>query len=322
MPSTPPPTPPTFDEVSAMIRQAAPGPLAQRMIDSLRRSVRITTRPAPADPPAGESHFGGLPDVPAGFEWPTCRGFQTENGLKQARRSARQSSGGRFTGSAYHAKSGGFEKPMYDKPKPLSLLSQFNLADLPANWDVGLPADGQLLVFCDMGDTLVFGGAIEPHDRWRVYWIPTSAGPPAERAVPGGEEAKPARLSLEFHSEWTIYDDLRYQELNEDAQAVACVRKALTVDVYGHRLMGHANPVQGNLGYGAEETLRQPDDGERFSDEASEEAQVRWRSLLQLDEEKALNWSWGDAGLMYFSILDEDLTQRRFDRVMAELQCH
>jgi uncharacterized protein YwqG len=43
--------------------------------------------------------------------------------------------------------------------------------------------------------------------------------------------------------------------------------------------------------------------------------------LLQLDSDRDLGWQWGDMGLLYFWIPDEDLAAGRFDRVWTILQC-
>ena len=55
--------------------------------------------------------------------------------------------------------------PMYSEPKPLSLLAQLNLAEIPRDVPLDLPDRGQLLFFCDTGDELVFGGASKSHAR-------------------------------------------------------------------------------------------------------------------------------------------------------------
>ena len=46
-----------------------------------------------------------------------------------------------------------------------------------------------------------------------------------------------------------------------------------------------------------------------------------WRLLLQLDSCEDLGMMWGDMGLVYFWIRQEDLQARRFDRTWVILQC-
>jgi hypothetical protein len=50
-------------------------------------------------------------------------------------------------------------------------------------------------------------------------------------------------------------------------------------------------------------------------------AESSWTLLLQLDSDRDLGWQWGDMGLLYFWIPDEDLAAGRFDRVWTILQC-
>ncbi|WP_433089009.1 DUF1963 domain-containing protein [Dactylosporangium sp. CA-052675] len=48
---------------------------------------------------------------------------------------------------------------------------------------------------------------------------------------------------------------------------------------------------------------------------------AEWRLLWQVDtDEDGLGWMWGDMGMLYFWIRDEDLAAARFDRVWVILQ--
>ncbi len=46
-----------------------------------------------------------------------------------------------------------------------------------------------------------------------------------------------------------------------------------------------------------------------------------WRLLLQLDCDDNLDWEWGDAGMLYFWIRQQDLEKQDFSNVWCELQC-
>ena len=318
------PMPSTREEIAAAICQLASGTLADQMIDSLRRSVRITLREANEDLFIGQSRFGGWPDVSANFEWPMCVGLPTAAAVKIAQRSARSSSSARFSGSTYQKKLDAY-KPLYDPPKPLSLLAQINLAELPSGWDIGLPSAGQFLVFCDVDDEIISGGYDEPHDRWHVCLLDDSPEPLVEMVRPGDDaERRPAIRGLNFLPEWTISDELQYHADSELSAMFNRVREMLEHHGWPrHRLLGHAQPIQGQLAYAAELTFRHDVPAGEMSEAEIEATQRRWRSLLQLgEEENKLNWSWGDIGQMHFMILNEDLENSRFDRVTAELQCH
>jgi hypothetical protein len=47
----------------------------------------------------------------------------------------------------------------------------------------------------------------------------------------------------------------------------------------------------------------------------------RWRLLLQVQHDDALNWHFGDCGLTYFMIRDVDLAAGRFEAAIPEMQC-
>jgi uncharacterized protein YwqG len=46
------------------------------------------------------------------------------------------------------------------------------------------------------------------------------------------------------------------------------------------------------------------------------------RFLLQVDSDDAAGMMWGDAGMLYFWIRDDDLAARRFDRAWCVMQCY
>lgn len=314
----------TVDDVASRIRSIARVDYAERLIGTLARSVRISLQEPNADLMLGQSRFGGWPDVPDGFEWPTCVALSNPTWWKGYLEDTHGIDQTRYDDIAMQQLRS-LHKPMYDKPKPLTLLAQINLTELPGNWELGLPRKGQLLFFCDMGDELVLGGPTEPHDRWRVIYFDVPADQLSEMRCPSDDpDVRPEVRALRFAPEWTIDEEARYSESEEDSAAFVEVREMLTGS-WGsahHRLLGHPQPIQHDIARGAEMTLRQLGYGQGLSEDESAEAKREWRSLLQLDTDDCFGWSWGDAGRMHFAIRDADLRQMRFDRAMAEMQCH
>ena len=51
-------------------------------------------------------------------------------------------------------------------------------------------------------------------------------------------------------------------------------------------------------------------------------ASSHWRLLLQVDSEGEAGMMWGDAGMPYYRIYDQDLAARNSDNVWMVLQCH
>jgi uncharacterized protein YwqG len=317
-----------FERIASQVREIASGRYADELIASLRPSVRITCVEPEGDLRIGRSRFGGWPDVPPSFEWPTCVGLSNPRWWREFYQSQHED---RLTDETMIC--GGLQtlgelvnSPMYGEPKPLTLLAQINLAELPRDVELDLPDRGQLLFFCDMGDELVSGGACEPHDRWRVYYIDVPSGALVRMPRPTDNlDDPPVVRALRFAPEWTVDESLRDRSADESTESFRRVREAL-IGGWGaqhHRLLGHPQPIQSaHLGYGAELTLRQLGYDEALSEADAEQANRVWRSLLQLDGDDELRWSWGDGGRLHFVVREDDLSARRFDRVMVELQCH
>jgi len=318
----------TVEELASQIRQLAPADYAGKLIASLRPSVRIRCVDWEEEPRLGQSRFGGWPDVPPSFEWPTCiglsnprwwRGYYEDQYGKGLSDDTIIEGNRKTLGELVNG-------PMYSRPKPLTLLAQLNLSEIPREAELGLPDRGHLLFFCDMEDELVFGGSYEPLDRWRVYYFDVPSDALVRTPGPADDpDNVPASCALRFEPEWTVDEDLQYTLSDEEAKSFDRVRELLIGNwgVAHHRLLGHPQPIQSTkFGHSAELTLRQLGYGEDLSEAQVEEANRAWRSLLQLDEDGELRWSWGDAGRFHYVIRDEDLKCRRFDRVMVELQCH
>jgi hypothetical protein len=93
-----------------------------------------------------------------------------------------------------------------------------------------------------------------------------------------------------------------------------------------HKLLGYANPVQGSM----EWALESPVDEaaiQAMRTQSSRPGEIllaaqRWRLLLQVVADGNANMTWGDVGMAYFWIPEEDLRAQRFDRVETIMQCH
>jgi hypothetical protein len=66
----------------------------------------------------------------------------------------------------------------------------------------------------------------------------------------------------------------------------------------GHSLLGYAHALQNDV-----------------------HQKLSVRHLLTIDSDDAPGWMWGDVGLLYFMIDEDDLRNGRFDRVTVEMQC-
>ncbi len=249
----------------------------------------------------GRTRFGGQPDVPADFQWPTY-----------------------VTDTAYDETV---------KPRPLAFLAQIDCGALACMDPEGLlPRRGLLSFFYEM-DSARWG--YDPADAGsaRVYWF--EAGQPLHPA------AFPAELEEEFRlprlpvqagpgvsfAAWEdffqIRSDVPLMEPYEHAY------EAMGGSGNCTKLLGWPDVLQDNMtlpcelvsaGYNLTGLEEIPEELVRRK---SAEALQHWRLLFQLNGFSAgdFDLDFGETGALYFYIRTEDLRARRFDRVWAILQC-
>lgn len=275
------------------------------MEEKLLRHRREMIRLEMGDPDGGgigATRFGGAPDVPAGFVWPT------------------------------------FETATYGddevKARPLAFLAQFNCAQLaPLDRDGLLPRAGLLSFFYEL-DSQRWG--FDPADAGcaRVCWFEDLSGlKRAEFPAGLGEDFRlPAlgiRLSGEISlPEWEDFSRLYSGETDWDSLEEA--RAALGADLPDNcsKLLGWPDIIQSNMTQECELVSRGYYLGstwEQIPQKDVEEAAAvtDWRLLFQLDtvEHEGFELMFGDCGRLYFYIREADLRARRFDRVWLILQC-
>ena len=256
----------------------------------------------------GATRFGGQPDVPSDFIWPTYEG----------------------------------ESPFdhVAKDRPLTFLAQFNCEEL-AQFDTEhlLPNHGLLSFFYET-DTQCWG--YDPKDKGcaRVYWFEdistlSAADFPADME----EDFKFPMVKIKLaqknsYLSWADFSEMFQDE--EDYDAFDAAWEALTgkdaEELEGRsQLLGWPDVIQNSmfeecdmvtqgyyLGSGWDKIPKE------IRQRARESARDRWMMLLQLDtvEQGDFELMFGDCGHIYFYITKEDLAERRFDRVWLILQCY
>lgn len=268
-----------------------------------RNSVRLTIG-GPADGRTGACRFGGVPDVPADFQWPV------------------------------------FETVTFDddevRPRPLAFLAQFDCGALAAcDRDKLLPHTGVLSFFYELGSQR---WGYDPADAGcaRVFWFQDAAAlspakapealeepyrlpalgvtMAAERSLPGGEDFF---APTGGQGDWDSFWEARTMAGGEpEVQKRSC-------------LLGWPDNIQGNMTVECELVSRSIYmGGDRpIPQDALAEAQRTsigdWQLLFQLDTvtDGEFELMFGDCGRVYFYIRKEDLAARRFDRVWLVLQC-
>ncbi|MBI2933426.1 MAG: DUF1963 domain-containing protein [Planctomycetes bacterium] len=258
----------------------------------IRPAIRMKAQPMTEFVPA-TSRLAGEPDLPPDMTWPDYEGV------------------------------------------PMSFVGQINLEQTaPFDLDKKLPARGMLYFFCD---ALQRRAGAEPGDRgswavrywdgelWRLKRTPVPEGtPPKVRFAP---------YALEFSAEFTMpplssdyishlgligFERHLYWKLWE--------RLHPGPKRPGHRLLGHAYPVQAPM----EEQCQLVSNGVLWGDVSFlDDPRVGklipglwdWRLLLQVDSDPPNGLKWGDAGgAIYYWIHQQDLRVQRFETSWFVLQ--
>lgn len=217
--------------------------------------------------PVGASKYGGSPDLPAGFEWPTCvvrPGYKPE-------------------GARY----------------PLTFVAQFNFAEAASclQEDPIWPSDGVLAIFFD-GVCSPSGQIPEEAPGLRLFYFPTAARlqrtPAPQGQLPTPSNASKVSLQprlIQFAPAWSVPGEeslelmrggkevkIRWSERNEDGEPPEC----------RHRLGGFALPEQYDPREGCRDrTAAWVKTGTRASGDRQPPRPVEvdgpWRLLVQFD---------------------------------------
>ena len=243
----------------------------------------------------GRSHQGGMPDLPVGFQWPEHNG------------------------------------------RPLDFLLQVNCAEV-AEFDLenALPKAGLLSFFYDLEEQ-PWGYDPEDLDGFKVIYSENSSENHCH-AIPAQSRPLPTCV-LQFSacltapSPWSrVYENLQSKiafTADEEDNYFEFIDK-LDEMAYPkggqHRLLGHPANIQGDMQLEAQLVTHGINCGgpEGYRSAQAKEFEAGagdWRLLLQLDSDGKANLTWGDAGMLYFWMREEDLRAQAFERVWMELQC-
>ena len=263
-----------------------PAPLPLAEVEKLAASLAapaVHLLPAPGDTAC---YLGGQPTLPAGVSWPARNG------------------------------------------RRLPLLACIDLPSvaeaLPIDW---LPRTGRLLFFYDVEEQ---PWGFDPKDRgaWAVIHaqdgvVPTS--PPAPDALPR-QFVSPRRIASQPSYERPEFEALGLAE--DQSEALMEAGTAVYGEAPKHQIGGYPHPIQGDAMelecqivshgiYAGDASAYQDPRIKDLKDGAKD-----WRLLLQVDSDDAINAMWGDAGMLYFWVREQDARAGRFENVWLVLQCH
>jgi uncharacterized protein YwqG len=237
------------------------------------------------------SKLGGLPSLPAGEKWPQWKG------------------------------------------KPLAFLCQIDLAALPKGTTTyALPSTGVLSIFYDQEQNT---WGFDPKDAgsWAVMYS-ASFEACVEQKAPS--DLQPEYIYPEKYLTFTtlssypdLYDSrIKALKLSDPQFDAYCeLRDGIFSGQPAHHLFGYPSPVQGNdmdLECQLASNGLYLGDATGYNDPRAktlEAGRKDWVLLLQLDTDDDANMMWGDMGMLYFYIKQDDLAAKRFDRCWMILQC-
>ena len=276
-------------QIEEDLSQVVPEPLRARVLRFFRPAILLSTSPASGELLPLASKFGGLPDAPLGFEWPSFGGEPL-----------------------------GFVAQLN-----LAELSQFDLdgrlpkVGLLSFWTNGAWGDAE-----DFGSWRVFHFKSEDWQRleepasetWWKRWLHGKRFP-SFRCAP-----VLAQVWATLPDRW---EDTEFQ--GEEFDPIVAGALSPLPENYGHRMFGFPDSVQEDVREACARdwnrflALPQAD---RLGLSAQHD-QAQWQDfelLLQIKEDDNAKMQWGDLGAVYFLIRSVDLRAQRFERCWFVLQ--
>lgn len=298
------------DELRRKLVAGGLGRVADALVALAQPAIKIHLEPADeARTPVGASKVGGLPDLPAGAEWPRWH-----------------------EPMAFLAQFNLAEVAPFDVEGVLpdrGLLSFFFETDgeplYSAGW--GLPEGAPPR---DLS-------AAESMWGWRVLYHDADPTTYVRQVAPDETGASYSPCAVTMSSCLTLPsttgEDVSRLSLTGGERAALIDLEAVVnrADLYargdeGHRLLGYPHEFAGPTLVLADAAMRAaPSDEWGRTDRARQReleaaASARWRLLLQLDSSEAAGMDWGGGGLLFFTVEREALRRRDFSRVWLDMQ--
>ena len=298
-----PPVPVRVDESDLRTTlEVLPPEMREPLWTGRRACIRFATRTAAGAASSRGSRLGGDALLPVGAEWPAWRG-PTGDG----------------------------------PPRPLTHWAHIDLTQIAGHLDLDLPADGSLLLFADFDHDGLGEGIMGLHQDEllgaRVLHVPA-----AQRVElvtsPSGVQPLPSAdllplLSVTWPDLGADLTDDEYGAFDDADQALEGLLRRSAPEGWSvggrHQLGGHArfiqHPVEQEVVQAAHDVSSRSGgfDHQRWQqvrDEAS-----RWRLLLQVDSDDALDLMLGDVGTVYWAAPAQDVATRDFTAARFNFQC-
>ena len=258
-------------------------------------SIAFWGHEAPEGDAIHRSNLGGLPLLPKGFEWPA------------------------------------------NAARPLDFLLQIDCAEVSAiDPHKILPTSGLLTFFYDL-ENQPWGYDPKELDGFRIVLldqdgcVSTPLPDPeyhlAQRALSFGPGKTLPHIGSRDFERLSTEASLSDAEVDKYLEFLdAYELQAYPVRSGRHRIFGHSANVQGDMQLEAQLVSNGLYCGDEtgYNDPRAkplEPGADDWVLLLQIDSDDSSDLMWGDLGMLYFWIRQEDLAAHRFDRAWMTLQC-
>jgi uncharacterized protein YwqG len=261
-------------------------------VSAVQPSIRLVRAGGVSEDLVGASRLGGLPDLAADAEWPENDG------------------------------------------EPLSFIAQLNLAESHVFDAEGLlPESGLLSFFYDAVSQEAWGFDPADYGAFAVIYAPPSSTL-IRREAPAALDVEglfsPVGLTMGPELTFVPWESFTAENLGMPAEVA--LEYASVVDDAGagqgvvHRLLGHPDPIQGDMQVECQLASNGVSCGNPSGYRDPRAAVLRrdagdWRLLLQIDSDEDAGMMWGDVGRIYYWIRAEDLRQHDWQLSWLILQC-
>lgn len=289
----------TLEQLQTLFEEAGLSHYFSSMKPYVRNAIHLNlTLAEEATIPLGASKVGGHPDLPKDILWPH-REFDSER-------------------------------------VPLSFLCQINFSEVkPYDRENQLPEEGILYLFydCDGEDGMPWGFDPQDGEGKKVIYYTGSRDDLERKAAPEdldlyGQIFEASALDFSSQMElpdlFSIYGE-RIPLAEQDEEAYFTLMDDLEVSPK-NKLLGHSDNMQEAMENECEYIAHgfsacSPDEYADAIAMGLDESCLRWKLLLQLDSSEDVGMMWGDCGLIYLWITEEDLKNRNFENTWLILQC-
>lgn len=265
----------------------------EKIGDVLKPSIHLTAEELTRDTvfTTGRSRLGGQPDLPQGIQWPELNNI------------------------------------------PQSFVAQVNFKEIkPLMTGYDLPSTGMLYFFFNAQQEAM---GFEPGDAggFKVIYADVPASELSKRDYPGAlpEHCRYAGAEVNFAAFFSIPYDETGVTVNlgmgeHEHEAYVTMLDEIEGIEPDHRMFGHIHFIQDmdllrvcrmvNEGISCAGDPYEHDLMLRGLDKESRD----WVLLFQVDTHTDLGMMWGDTGMLYYFIREEDLKNHRFDKTWAIME--